>query len=373
MITQNDKLGKNFLIMIIFMLVFPILFSSISILMPSIHFSLPNIQFKSLTDNKMLQGFSTIFLSIILEAFPFIMVGTILASIIQIFVTEETLAKIIPKNKFLGLLSAALIGLVFPICDCAIVPVVRKLIKKGMPLHIGITFMLSVPIINPVVLASTYYAFSNNIYIVIMRGGLGIIGAMIIGNVISIICDNSSVLKKVDMGLQYHHRHYHQHDSTCQCGCGHSHYNSGKKHNIGLTIMEVVDHTNIELNGVGKFVIIGAFLSSLMQTVVPRKYILLVGHDKIYSILVMIGLAFLLAVCSETDAFIARTFVGQFTTGSIIAFLIFGPMIDIKNTLMLSETFKSSFIIKLIFVIFTVCFIIGALVNYLPFNGELIL
>lgn len=236
--------------------------------------------------------------------------------------------------------------------------------------------MLSVPIINSIVLASTYYAFSNNIYIVIIRGGLGIIGAIIIGNVISIMCDKSSVLKNmrnVDMNLQHHHGHYHQHDSGCQCGCGHSHHNLGKKHNIRLTIMEVVDHTNIELHDVGRFVIIGAFLSSLMQTVVPRKYILLLGHDKIYSILVMIGLAFLLAVCSETDAFIARTFVGQFTTGSIIAFLIFGPMIDIKNTLMLSETFKSKFIIKLIFVIFTVCFIIGVLVNCLDFKVRLIL
>ncbi|AYD39542.1 permease [Clostridium fermenticellae] len=370
MIVQKNKLAKNFIMISICIPILTVLCLSISLLLPPLHFSLPNIQYTFLRQNKMIQGFSTIFLSIILEAFPFIMVGTILSSMIQIFVSEETLTKIIPQNKFLGSLGAALTGLIFPICDCAIVPVARRLIKKGLPLHIGITFMLSVPILNPVVLASTYYAFSNNIYIVIIRGLLGIIGAMIIGNIIGSIYNKDTIFKnKIDMNLQHHHKHM----GECQCGCGHSHHNLGKKHNLRSIIVEIIDHTTIELHDVGKFIIIGSFLSALMQTVIPRKYILLVGHDKIYSILVMIGLAFLLAVCSETDAFIARTFVGQFTTGSIIAFLIFGPMIDIKNTLMLSTTFKTTFIIKLIFAIFTVCFTIGVLVNYLGFNGGLIL
>jgi uncharacterized membrane protein YraQ (UPF0718 family) len=345
LIIERNKIARNFIIISMLMPVLAVLCLGIPLVLTQVHFSIPNIRSNTLTTSETLQGFSTIFLSIILEAFPFIMVGTILSSTIQIFVTEETLAKIIPKNKFLGLLCAALIGLVLPICDCAIVPIVRRLIKKGMPLYIGITFMLSVPIVNPVVLISTYYAFSNNIYAVIIRGGLGIVSAMIIGNLIDKTSNKSRIFKnltKVDIhkherSHDHHEEHHHEHEHGCACGCEHHHHDPHKGHNIKSIITEVVDHTTIELHDVGKFIIIGSFLSALMQTFIPKKYILLVGHHEVYSILLMICLAFLLAVCSETDAFIARTFVGQFTTGSIIAFLIFGPMIDIKNTLMLSE------------------------------------
>lgn len=374
LIIEKNGAAKKFLIATIFLPILAILYLSIPLLVAPVHFSYPNIKLSFLAESKILQGFSTIFLSIILEAIPFIMIGTILSSIIQIFVTEETLARIIPKNRLLGLICAALIGLLFPICDCAIVPVARRLIKKGLPLHIGITFMLSVPIINPVVLASTYYAFSNSIYMVIVRAGLGIAGAMIIGNIVGILEENNSIFKaekKVNFHLKHHHEHHDDHHRSC--GCGHSHHNIGKKHNIKSTIIEVLDHTTIELHDVGKFLIVGSFLSALMQTFIPGKYIALVGQHRTYSILAMICLAFLLAVCSETDAFIARTFVGQFTTGSIIAFLIFGPMIDIKNTLMLSGTFKIKFIIKLILVIFLVCFIIGEVVNLIAFKGGLVL
>ena len=305
------------------------------------------------------QGFITIFLSILLEALPFIIIGTLVSSIIQIFISEETLAKIIPKNKLIGLLCAGSIGLIFPVCDCAIVPIVRRLIKKGIPLYIAITFMLSVPIINPVVLSSTYYAFSNNMNIVLLRGGLGMLAAMIIGSLIG-MSENTKYILKQDKENNHH-----------DCECGHTHYHDHhkEKRNLYSIIFDIIEHTSIEIHDVGRFLILGAFLSAVMQSFVPRSYILTVGHNNVYSILVMILLAFILAVCSETDAFIAKTFVGQFTSGSIIAFLLFGPMIDIKNTLMLSSTFKFSFIIKFIFVIFSVCFLIGILINIFVMKG----
>ncbi len=309
------------------------------------------------------QGFITIFLSILLEALPFIMIGTLVSSIIQIFISEETLAKIIPKNKLIGLLCAGSIGLIFPVCDCAIVPIVIRLIKKGMPLYIAITFMLSVPIINPVVLSSTYYAFSNNMNIVLLRGGLGILAAMIIGSLIGISENTKYILKQEKENKENNHHH------DCECGHTHHHDHPKEEHNLYLIIFDIIEHTSMEIHDVGRFLILGAFLSAVMQSFIPRSYILTVGHNNVYSILVMILLAFILAVCSETDAFIAKTFLGQFTSGSIIAFLLFGPMIDIKNTLMLSSTFKFSFIIKFIFVIFSVCFLIGILINMFVMKG----
>ncbi|WP_341465710.1 permease [Clostridium pasteurianum] len=142
-------------------------------------------QFSLIIQNTIVQSFTTIFLSIILEAIPFIIIGVFISSLIQIFVSEETISKILPKNKFVGIFLAGIIGIVFPVCECAIVPIVRRLLKKGMPLYIGITFMLSVPIINPVVLVSTYYAFLGNPYMVLLRAGIGCTSAMLIGFIIS--------------------------------------------------------------------------------------------------------------------------------------------------------------------------------------------
>ncbi len=303
-----------------------------------------------------LEGFTIVFLSIIFEAIPFVMIGAFVSSIIQIFVSEQFIAKIIPKSRFIGLIAASLMGFIFPVCECAIVPIMRRLIKKGVPLHIAVTFMLAVPIVNPVVLASTYYAFSGQAYMVFLRGILGLIGAIIIGHLIGKIQNKKTPLK---------HETNHEHHS-CSCGY-HYHSQQSNRRDIVSKIINIIQHTSSELYNVGKFLIIGALLSALMQTFISRSYILSIGHGIVSSSIVMMILAFVLSLCSEADAFIARTFVGQFTTGSIVGFLIFGSMIDIKNTLMLSGSFKLKFVIKLIATISIVCFIITMMVNIVGF------
>jgi len=328
----------------------------------------------------MLNNFYTIFLSIILEGLPFIVLGSFIASLIQVFVTEDTVEKLIPKNKFLGLLMSASLGLIFPVCECAIVPIVRKLIKKGMPVNMAITFMLSVPIINPIVLLSTYYAFLGHPNMVILRAGCGVIGAMLIGYIVSLLHEGQvlreSIMTHDHCHDHHHHDHYHDHNhdeaehhhnhhSHCSCGHDHKHEHDGERRGI---IFEVIEHTSLEVYDVGKLYIIGALLSSAMQSFIPKAHILAIGKGNLSSILVMFALAFTLSICSETDAFIARTFLGQFTTGSILGFLILGPMIDIKNTIMLCGSFKLSFVVKLIFVIFAICFITAVLVNALPLS-----
>ncbi|MBB6216780.1 hypothetical protein HNQ80_002884 [Anaerosolibacter carboniphilus] len=336
-----------------------------------------------------LEGFTTVFLSIILEAIPFVMIGAFVSSMIQMFVSEQTIAKVIPKNRFLGLLAASLMGFIFPVCECAIVPIMRRLMNKGVPLHIAVTFMLAVPIVNPVVLTSTYYAFSGQTSMVLLRGGLGIFGAVLIGHIIGLLEGKKNPLKnhgisegsgcgcghhhheEFENGLEIeeeHHSHHHgahHHDHHHPCGCEHHHGHPAVHQKQGLwrTLMDVMEHMSLELYDVGKFLILGAFLSALMQTFVSRSYILSIGQGSVTSVLVMMLMAFVLSLCSEADAFIARTFLGQFTTGSIVGFLIFGPMIDIKNTLMLSGAFKGKFVVKLIVVISMVCFMLAMLVN----------
>ncbi|MDF2505729.1 permease [Clostridium sp.] len=377
MLERRESRGTDTAILIILM---PIIFLLLLIL-----FSLKS-QLSLILQNELLQSFTTIFLSIILEAIPFIIIGVFISSLIQVFISEETIAKIIPKNKVVGIFIAGIVGIVFPVCDCAIVPIVRRLLKKGMPMYIGVTFMLSVPIINPVVLVSTYYAFLNSSHMVLLRGGIGAFSAMLIGFIVSKLepAENVKInrrvtrqnlcnrwiytLNKSNKKLQSHYysvdETYDRYDDDAQCSCGRNHKRRpGEKVTFTGSMVEILDHTSAELKDVGKFVIAGAFLSSLMQVALPRKYMLTIGNNSVTSILVMIALAFLLSVCSETDAFIARTFVGQFTSGSIMAFLIFGPMVDIKNTLMMTQAFKPKFIIKLIALIFIICFTIGIVIN----------
>ncbi len=336
--------------------------------------------------NSILEGFSTIFLSIILEAIPFVMIGAFVSSLIQIFVSEETISRIIPKNRWLGLIAASLMGFIFPVCECAIVPIMRRLMKKGVPLHIAVTFMAAVPIVNPVVLASTYYAFSGQIHMVFLRGWLGLTSAILIGHIIGIWQGKNNPMKEnpslvhAGCGCGHHDHDHHVHSHDCGChseaeegvfdlmddsGCGHHHSYHGKQRTgVFSKISEIIEHTSLELYDVGKFLIMGAFISAMMQTFVARSYLLSIGQGQLTSIAVMLVLAFVLSLCSEADAFIARTFLGQFTTGSIVGFMIFGPMSDIKNTMMLMGTFKKGFVIRLTALMFAVCLMMALLVNF---------
>lgn len=311
-----------------------------------------------------LNNFTTIFFSIILEGLPFIILGSFISSLIQVFVSEDRLARLIPRNKLLGTLIAAFIGFLFPVCECAIVPIVKRLIKKGLPLNMAVTFMLAVPIINPIVLASTYYAFLGKPYMVFLRAGFGVACAMIIGYLASILQNNNPLKYNIDheehqCSCGHHGHEHHHHHEHCHEHC-HEHEHNNSKWS------EIIGHTNSEVYDVGKLFIIGAFLAAILQTFIPRQFILSIGSGNLSSIIVMMTLAFVLSICSETDAFIARTFLNQFTTGSIIGFLILGPMIDIKNTIMLSGNFKLGFVIKLLFLIISVCFLAAVAVGFIP-------
>lgn len=295
----------------------------------------------------MIQNFSVIFISIVLEAMPFIMMGAFISALIQVFISENTIARLLPRNKFLGVFTAAISGLIFPVCECAVIPIARRLIKKGVPVNMAVAFMLAVPIVNPIVLLSTYYAFHAKPYMVLIRGGFGLTIAVSVGLIIDVLQGRKTPLKNF----------YLESGSLCSCGYDHTYKKQQSK------FMEIIHHTNAELYDIGKFLLLGAFISAFFQTVISREYVLAVGQHPVYSIAAMMTFAFLISLCSEADAFIASTFIGQFTYGGITSFLLLGPMIDIKNTLMLSASFKKSFIIKLISLIFIMCFIAGCIIN----------
>ena len=294
-----------------------------------------------------MRGFTLILWSILLEALPFVMLGTIVSSLIQVFVTEDMMLKIMPKNGFLRLLSAALVGLIFPVCECAIIPITRGLLKKGMPAGPAIVFMLATPIVNPIVLLSTYNAFPTMTAMMPLRAVSGLVGAICIGALVS-RTENQPILKQT---------------ATAVCECGHDHAH-GTESGTALTgkrrmrelLKAVLSHTNAELRSVGMYLIFGAIIAATMQMAVPTAVLTGIGGGKIVSILVMMALAFVLSLCSEADAFVASTFLLRFSGASVLAFLIVGPMIDIKNMLMMLGSFQKKFVIRLIVIILMVCF-----------------
>lgn len=268
---------------------------------------------------------NSIFISILIEAIPFILIGVILSGIIQMFVSEEMIARIMPKNRFLAVLFGALAGVLFPACECGIIPITRRLLLKGVPLHAGVAFMLTAPIINPIVLFSTYIAFGNRWSVVFYRGGLALAVSLIIGVILSYQFKDNQLLKPDEPG-----HHHHHHGTLLQ--------------KLGGTLRHAID----EFFSVGKYLIIGAFIAAAMQTYVKTSTLLAIGQNDVSSSLVMMGLAFVLSLCSEVDAFIASSFSSTFSLGSLIAFLVFGAMVDIKNLLIMLAAFKKRFVFLLI-------------------------
>ena len=381
-----------------------------------------------------MQQFAIIFLSILLEALPFVLIGTIVSSLIEIFVSREWLTEHLPKRSWFAFLVAGLAGIIFPICECAIVPVMRRLVKKGMPVGVAVTFMLATPTINPVVLLSTRFAFLNNFYFPLLRGVFGYLTAIAVGLLITFLSDKEELKTagavwqgeagKHDHDAEeteyeescacghshghgkhqhggydhdgesehgaaggmaemshhcccHHQEHQHNEDSAAvteigdehdhehgaACSCGHVH--ATKRDKPLQIVKSILDHTSHELYEVGRFLILGVWISAAMQTFVPKQYFLALSQNPALSITAMMRLAFVLSRCSEADAFVAASFQGGLPNSAILAFLLFGPMMDIKNMLMLTQGFRMKFIIRLILTIAVVVFIFSSLSAFL--------
>ncbi|MFD3445867.1 permease [Microbacteriaceae bacterium 4G12] len=281
---------------------------------------------------------NTIFISILIEALPFVLIGVFISGFIQMFVTEDMIAKIMPKNRFLAVLLAVFLGMMFPGCECGIVPIVRRLIGKGVPPYAGIAFMLTGPIINPVVLFATYVAFGNNIKMVIYRSVAAIVVAIIVGLILSFVYKEPQL--KNDYFPPVNH-----------------------KRPWKTKMWDVCTHAVEEFFSMGKYLVIGSLIAASVQTFVKTSTLLSIGQGPFSSAAVMMGLAFILSLCSEADAFIASSFQSTFATSSIVAFLVFGPMVDIKNTLMMLGTFKTRFVVTII-VLVTLAVYASSLVFY---------
>ncbi|WP_040204368.1 permease [Neobacillus jeddahensis] len=277
---------------------------------------------------------NTIFISILIEALPFVTLGVLISGIIQIFVTDEMIAKIMPKNRILAVVFSTFLGILFPSCECGIVPIVSRLVSKGVPISAGIAFMLTAPIINPVVLFATYIAFGSDWKMPLFRAVGAVFVAIAVGIFIAYRYKGSPFRE------EHHHEHHHHHEKTT----------------FWKKIWQTLEHAVEEFFSMGKYLVIGSLIAAAVQTYVKTATLVSIGQGPASSSIVMMTLSFILSLCSEADAFIASSFRTTFSTGSLLAFLVFGPMVDIKNLMMMLATFKKRLVFMIVAAVFVLVF-----------------
>lgn len=289
--------------------------------------------------------FAAIASAIFIEAMPFLVIGALFSAAIEVFVSTERILSLVPRNKLGGLALGIGAGFVLPTCECGVVPVVRRLLKKGVPPYVAIAYMVSAPILNPVVLASTYIAFRGSVTMLIARAAFAAITAAALGLYIQRI---GRVLRETN-------------ESSC---CGHDHDHHHAEQRFLDKIRAVLIHAAHEFMDMGKFLIIGCLAAAAFKTLLPADIMSLFGSNIALSIGGMMLLAFLLSICSEADAFVAASFQA-FAPSARLAFISFGPMVDLKLIGMFLITFRPRVVIALIVVPSVLIFGLSLLVEHL--------
>jgi len=283
--------------------------------------------------NFSLSSFRYAFLSILFEGLPFLLLGTILSGLIDQFLPARLMTHLLPRNAFAGALVSGLLGLVFPMCECGVVPVIRRLMAKGLPPSNAITYMLSAPIVNPVVALSTYAAFRGQapLEITLLRLGLGFGVAVTVGMAVH------------NLPLQQVLRPNIIADIAQPKGISGFPEAEGIAGRLWAALAVCVgDFLNMTI-----YFLLGAAAAALFNTSVNQDFIVPLATNDWLATGSLMGLAATLCLCSTTDAFIAATF-SMFPAVSKLAFLVFGPMVDLKLIFIYSSVFRKRFVLGLV-------------------------
>lgn len=352
----------------------------------------------------------TLFLSLLVEAMPFLLLGVIFSGILQWFIDERKLITFVPRNPLLGAFVGSLVGFLFPVCECGNVPVARRLLLQGFPASVAIGFLLAAPTINPIVIWATWTAFRDQPEIVVLRVVFSLAIATIIGWVFSVQKDlrpllqpttarllplprstKKSIPKELEsFSLLRSGTFFIGESSTSRplesipllqpeiatpanlsqsLGVSSQTISSkGDRKSIFVTpdkkrLLSLLNSMVQELRELGAVLVIGSAIAAMIQVAAPRELILSLGQGPVSSILAMLTLAVVVSICSTVDAFFALSFAATFTSGSLLAFLVFGPMIDIKAVGLLLSVFRSKAVIYLMVLAAQLTFIMAVVVN----------
>jgi uncharacterized membrane protein YraQ (UPF0718 family) len=322
----------------------------------------------------------TLFISLLVEAMPFLLLGVLLSSALALGIDEGKLVKSLPRHPFWGALVGSGVGFLFPVCECGNVPVARRLLLQGMPSSVALGFLLAAPTINPVVIWSTWVAFRDQPAIVVGRVVFSLAIAVFLATLFSLEKDPHAWLQpSLAKRLEFLNRL----DLKEARGRGQnpggqslSLMPSGGTGSLGTTSLlssgtfiigeeqplearlaqsrqpnkswrVFLDNVSQEMRELGGMLIIGSAIAAGIQAFVPREIILNIGQDPLTSILAMLLLAVVVSICSTVDAFFALSFVGSFTSSSLLAFLVLGPIVDLKAMGLMLSIFKPRIILYL--------------------------
>jgi len=262
-----------------------------------------------------------VFGGLLIEAVPFVLLGALASAAIEVFVPSALLSRLGTLPPPLQLPAAALAGLAFPVCECGSVPVARRMATKGLSPAAAVTFMLAAPILNPVVLASTFVAYRGRDVLwtmVLGRAGLGLAVAVAVGWVVGAAAP-TELLRPVPEGPR-----------PLALGPPEPRWSRFAGHLAGDFVF------------MARFLVLGAAVAAVVQTFVPQDVVGKVADAPVVNLLAMMGLAGILSLCSESDAFVAASFV-RFGPAAQLAFLVFGPMVDMKLGALYVGTYRRGF------------------------------
>lgn len=324
----------------------------------------------------MFERFYTLFLGIILGAFPFLFLGVIIATVIQLYSRASWYEWILKRSPIVSHFLIGIFGLFIPICECGNIPVLKKMLNKGFSFSHGVTFLLAAPIVNPVTIITTYQAFKYYPFFSAFRIVGGLVIAIGIGLIFSLNKMNNHkflLTKEATIALNqvnnqvckiegFNNNFVINNNIRTNFGVGNNGFFTRslkdiKKRNIGNEKGKLIgliyklkeQLKSFSLYFVEEFVntinylIIGAFLAASLQTLIPQQWLNSVGQNPIYGLLALILFSFVISVCSNVDAFIGLSFIQNFSVNSILGFLVFGPMIDIKTLSMIRNIFTLKF------------------------------
>lgn len=290
-----------------------------------------------------IQDFITLFLSMVVEAYPFVILGVLVSVIVGVFFKTEWINKFLPKNRFISHLMLCFFGVFMPVCECGNIPVARRLLSKGLTVSQSMTFLLAAPILNPITFISTRDAFLHDPSILWYRMLGGFLVAYIVGLLLSYKKNQENWISE-NFLIECAHEHTHDHESK---------------------LRQSAEIFVAEFMSVMKMLVFGAFLAAASQSFIDRQILLNVGSNPVFSIVAMIVLSIVISICSNVDAFFALSYYDTFTKGSIVGFLVFGPMIDIKIMTMMNGVFKKNLLIIVFLLVFLLTMGYGLLINYL--------
>ncbi len=324
--------------------------------------------------NQFSSGF-TLFLSLLVEAIPFLLLGVVVSGLLLLFVNERKLIALLPRNPLLGALAGSVMGFLFPVCECGNVPVARRLLMQGVSAPVAIGFLLAAPTINPVVMWVTWTAFRDQPEIVVLRVVFSLAIATLVGCVFGTQADLKPFLQpavaavvpkaQVEPSLSFLQSGSYLLDRPGQP----LRLDASLQTTLPATkpvsdrLKLLLENTVQELRELGGILVLGSLIAAVIQVAIPREVVLGLGQGPVISILTMMLLGGIISICSTVDSFFALAFASTFTSGSLLAFLVFGPMFDLKSLGLLLTIFRPRAMIYIVVIVAQMTFLLTLFVN----------